>query len=377
MTMSSTPGGVLHVVLSLVPGGTERLVVDLVRGLRQRHRTSVCCLDEAGAWGEALRADGTHVSVLGRTPGFQPGLARRIAGIAAAQQATVLHCHQYTPFVYGALSRMFNPGVRVVFTEHGRLHNGPPSRKRRAANAVLARLPDRVFAVSEDLKSHLVAEGFRAADVDVVVNGIPVDVPHGDRARADARARLGLAADEFVVGSVGRLHAVKDIPSLLDAYDQVAARRPRTRLLVIGDGPESAALADRARALRGHVEWLGHRADVAQLMPAFDVFVNSSIFEGVSLTLLEAMAAERPIVATRVGGTPQVVLDDVTGLLVPPRDASALAEAIESVAARPWNARVMGVAGRRRALTEFSFARMMETYSSVYTDIQGRWPCAA
>jgi L-malate glycosyltransferase len=375
-TAAGTPG-VLHVVLSLAPGGTERLVVEMVRSLRHRHRTSVCCLDEAGVWGEALRAEGTSVHVLGRQPGFQPALAKRIAAVAASQHATVLHCHQYTPFVYGCLARVFNPQLRVIFTEHGRVHDGPPSRKRRAANTLLSRLPARVFAVSEDLRQHMIAEGFASSAIDVVVNGIADNVVRGDGARAQARLRLGLSHDVFAVGSVGRLDPVKDLRTLLAAYEQFARERPRTRLLVIGDGPERAALEQQARALRAPVDFLGHRPDVQELMPAFDVLVNSSVFEGVSLTLLEAMAAERPVLATRVGGTPQVVVDDVTGLLVAPRDASALAAGLESIATRPWAARVMGIAGRRRVLEQFSLARMVETYSMVYSELQGHSSCAA
>jgi L-malate glycosyltransferase len=375
--LTSSNPGVLHVVLSLSPGGTERLVVDMVRGLRQRHRTAVCCLDEAGSWGEALRAEGTRVDVLSRRPGFHPGLAKRIAAIADAQDATVLHCHQYTPFVYGCLARVFSPKLRVIFTEHGRVHDGPPSRKRRTANKVLSRLPDRVFAVSEDLRDHLVAEGFPAEAIEVVLNGIDVTVARGEAARSAARAVLALAVDEFAVGSVGRLDPVKDIPTLLAAYERFAATHRRTRLFVVGDGPERSALQQLAGTMEARIEFLGHRPDVQRLMPGFDVLVNSSVFEGVSLTLLEAMAAERPILATRVGGTPQVVVDDVTGLLVPARDPVALAAGLDAIATRPWASYAMGIAGRKRVLDQFSLARMMETYSAVYTDLQGPLSCAA
>ncbi len=166
---------VLQVVLSLNPGGTERLVVDLVRRLRGEMGMAVCCLDEVGAWGTQLRAEGVPVTALARRPGFRPGLGRQIALLGSKQHgSTVIHAHQYTPFVYACFSRPWLQRVPVVFTEHGRLSDAPASAKRRLANRVLRRVPARVFAVSEDLKRFMVTEGFRAENVDVLHNGIDV-----------------------------------------------------------------------------------------------------------------------------------------------------------------------------------------------------------
>src|SRR5437762_4660051 len=142
---------VLQIVLSLNPGGTERLVIEIAKRLTERFRMTVCCLDDRGAWAEELTDAGIDVIALRRRPGFHPALAARIARIAAARGASVAHCHHYSPFVYGQLATMLRPGLRLVFTEHGRLSNAPPSRRRRLANQVLARLPGRLFAVCEDL----------------------------------------------------------------------------------------------------------------------------------------------------------------------------------------------------------------------------------
>ena len=121
----------MQVVLSLNPGGTERLVLALVRRLRTRFSMTVCCLEEPGLWAADLQAEGLAVHALRRAPGFHPALGKRIRDIARQVGAGVLHCHQYSPFVYGCLARALSPRLSIVFTEHGRLSDAPPSAKRR------------------------------------------------------------------------------------------------------------------------------------------------------------------------------------------------------------------------------------------------------
>src|SRR5262245_6119559 len=151
----------MHVVLSLSPGGTERLVIEIVRRLIPRSIGSlVCCLDDAGEWATELYQVGVPVVALNRAPGFRPGVARSIAKLARVHQVDVLHCHHYSPFVYGQMATLLQPRLRVVFTEHGRLSDAPPSRKRQIVNPVLGRLPHAIYAVSADLRQHMIAEGF-------------------------------------------------------------------------------------------------------------------------------------------------------------------------------------------------------------------------
>ena len=152
----------LQVVLSLNPGGTERLVLELVKRLHPEMPMAVCCLDEKGAWASELESVGVEVHELKRASGFRPSLGRAVARVARSHGADVIHCHHYSPFVYGALSRVWRPRSRVVFTEHGRLSDAKPSRKRRAVNQLFARVPSAVFTVSGDLRQHLVEEGFPA-----------------------------------------------------------------------------------------------------------------------------------------------------------------------------------------------------------------------
>jgi glycosyltransferase involved in cell wall biosynthesis len=364
---------VLQVVLSLSPGGTERLVIELSKRLHGTHGMHVCCLDAPGAWAEELTSRGISVTALGRPPGFSPGVGPQIARIASIHDATVLHCHQYSPFVYGTLARLWRP-MDVVYTEHGRFSDAPPSMKRQMANRLLSRFRSRVFSVSNDLRGHLTGEGFPERQVQVIHNGIYMQAAPGPAARREARRRLGVEPEHVVIGSVGRLDPVKDFPTMVRAFHDVRRVLPQSRLVIIGDGPERPTLgAEIGRlGLTDSVVMTGHREDVASLLPALDIYANSSIFEGVSLTILEAMAAALPVVATRVGGTPEVVLEGETGRLVPARDARIMAKVLLNLASDADTAKRMGANARRRVERHFSIQQMVDRYAAVYRDSRGR-----
>jgi len=357
----------MQLVLSLSPGGTERLVIEIVRALASRIDSVVCCLDEPGAWAGELTAMGVPVIALGRAPGFHPSLAVRLARVLKERDVDVVHCHHYSPYVYGLLASVMKPSVKLVFTEHGRLSDGAPSRKRRLVNPLLSTWPGKVCAVSADLRNHMVAEGFPSRRVGVTYNGIDPGRRPTPTERASARASLGLPHDAFIAGAVGRLDPVKNLAALLQTHAFLVTSHPQVRTVIIGDGPERQSLERHAADLgvTSSVTFAGYRADVRFLMSAFDVYVNCSTYEGVSLTILEAMATALPVIATPVGGNPEVVIDQETGLLVrgQPR---LLADAIGSVIHDERRRHAMGDAGRFRVKRHFSVARMVDEYAGVY-----------
>lgn len=359
---------VMHVALSLSPGGAERLVVGLSRHLHPAVPTCICCLDESGAWAHEVRAGGVEVFELNRRPGFQPSLGLRIAGLAKRLGVTVLHCHQYSPFVYGTLAGLRRRGLRIVFTEHGRLSDALPSRRRRLANRLLGWRPDAVVAVSHELRAHMIAEGFSPSCVRVIHNGVdPGEAPtEADRLRA--RRALGLTDEAFVVGTVARLDPVKGLDVLVDAFAAVAPSVPEARLVLVGGGVEEASLRRRAneQGLEPRMLFTGVRHDARTVLSAFDVYANTSITEGMSLTLLEAMAASKPVIATRVGGTPEIVADGTTGLLVPPGDVRSVAESIVALRRDAAWRSAMGTAARARVVEHFSFENMAREYVAAY-----------
>ncbi len=362
---------VAQLMLTLCPGGAEHLAIEMSLRLADRYGMPVICLDEPGPLAGRLQARNINVAALRREPTFRPSLAVRIARMTRDAGIDVLHCQQYSPFVYGALATLVRPALKVIYTEHGRFSDAPPSLKRRVVNPWLARLPGAIYAVSDELRGHMLREGFPAHRVGVIHNGIDVGPVPGWADRERARRALGLTPGALTIGTAARLDPVKDLVGLVEAFRVVRNSRPEARLVIAGEGPERQAIRSRVMALGldDSVIMAGYRADVRALLPALDVYVNSSISEGVSLTILEAMAAELPVVATAVGGTPEVVAHETTGVLVRARDAGSLSAGVLTLAAQPALRRAMGLAGRRAVEARFTMDRMVEDYASVYEQL--------
>ena len=364
---------VMQVVLSLTPGGTEHLVVQICKRLPAEYGTVVCCLDAEGQWAADLQARGIEVRALHRRSGFRPEVGRAIARFAAERDIDVLHCHQYSPFVYGRIAAMWNRRLRIVYTEHGRLSDAPPTWKRRLVNPLLSYFDGSIIAVSHELRDYMIQSCFPRERVRVIHNGIEPAAAATPLDRRKARMLLGLDERAFVVTTVARLDPVKDLVTLLDAFAVVRRRAPGARLVIVGDGPERPRLEARAAQvdLAGSVQITGYRSDVRALLPAADVYASSSISEGVSITILEAMATGIPVVATAVGGTPEILSDGTGGILVPSRDPARMAAAIVSLAEDHRRRGALAAAARRRLETSFTIDRMVDDYARSYRGLAG------
>ncbi len=387
---SSSPPVIAHVLHRLYLAGAEVLAAALGRQLSASGaqggamRFVYLCLDEVGPLGEQLRDEGFTVIDLGRRPGVDLGVARRIAALCREHEVALLHAHQYTPFFYSAMARAWptrmGPIIRghppILFTEHGRHYPDTPNRKRIAANRLLLRRHDRITAVGEWVKQALVDnEGLHPSRIEVIRNGIDPERFHPPDAdeRLRARTTLGLNPQQPVALQVARFHPVKDHATAIRGWAHVAEQVPGAVLLLVGDGelrPQAESLVQDL-GLEASVRFLGVRDDVPELMAAADVFVLSSLSEGISVTLLEAMATALAVVATQVGGNSEVVSDGETGLLSPRGDGRALGENLARLLAAPDRARTMGRAGRQRLLDRFTQHQMHQRYSDLYRQMLG------
>lgn len=361
------------VVHSLVVGGTEVLTDRLARGLGDRFRFVVACLDELGTLGEQLRLDGYSVQVMNRQAGFDWRCARELARLFRRERVDVVHAHQYTPFFYAQAAGFFRRRPPVLFTEHGRWHPDFPRRKRIAFNRLCLRRRDRVVGVGQHVRRALIDnEGIPAARVEVIYNGINLD-PHRDPTidRKAARRALGLDSDDFAILQVARLDGLKDHSTALRTIQRVAAETPHVRLLVVGEGPELAAIEREIadRKLGENVQLLGLRQDVPQLLAASDLFLLSSISEGVPLTIIEAMAAGRAVVSTDVGGVGEIIEHDATGLLASAGDDQTLAQLVVALVRDPARRERIANAGRERAKAVFSEQKNHAAYADLYREM--------
>lgn len=376
---------IAHVLHRLYLAGAEVLAAALARQLRDEFEFIFLCLDETGPLGEELAAEGFHVVDLKRKPGVDFPVAKRIGHIHREKNIQLLHAHQYTPFFYASLSRgLFRSRPRVMFTEHGRHY--PDVRKFRhvIANKVLLRRDDRVTAVGQFVKQAVVDKEAIGADrIEVIYNGIDTNkfTPDTDGSlRTAARASLGIDPQRPVVLQVARFHAVKDHETAIRAFhvalqamaastSSQAASLPLFLLAGDGEHKEEMETLVQTLGLTDNVRFLGVRNDVPNLMAATDLFILSSLSEGVSVTLLEAMGAGVPIAATDVGGNSEVVAAGESGLLSPRRDHESLGKNIATLLQDAELRKQMGAAGHERLLATFTEQAMHKRYAELYREI--------
>lgn len=362
---------ILLLVHDLEVGGMQMMVCALARHLRAvGAEVQIGCLDTVGTLGEELRGERFPLALFDRRPGFDGRLPVRLAQYVRRGGFDVVHAHQRTALFYGLLAGLLHV-TPLVYTEHGPFQGRGPSRKTKVFNRLLGRRARRITAVAEDVKRRLVQEeGFNPLHIEVVPNGVDLGRFANLVSREVARARHGLSPQACILGTVGRLVPVKNHALLLHVIARLRTRVPDARLVVVGDGPERPSLEALARRLdlADRVHFLGECRNIETLLPAFDVFCHPSLAEGIPLTLLEAMAARVPIVATAVGGIPEAARPDREAVLVagtPPDGGAPLTDA-----GRPYVdqlseaiAQLLRDPSRRRRLTECAYKRVADAFS--------------
>jgi sugar transferase (PEP-CTERM/EpsH1 system associated) len=358
---------VVHLVLTLNIGGLEKVVYDLVRSTDARkYEVRVVCLEEVGALGPAFEAIGVPVESLDvHGNGIWRGLSsltRRLREL----RPDVLHTHNPSSHVFGAPAAWMVGVPAILYTRHGQHRQA--TWRARFGNQLATKLTDCVVAVSEDAAGVArLDDGVTDQKLEIIHNGIDLerfwpttDRGNGARYRAVHVARLE--------------NAIKDQVTLLNAVKQVAVAEPLFHLEIVGDGPSRQELEALCEDLQiaDHVTFRGSRDDVRDCLARAGLFVLSSVTEGLSISILEAMATGLPVVATRVGGNPELVRHDTNGLLVPARDPQALAKAILELVKEPEKAARMGNAGRRLVEEEFDLRHVAARYESLYRTILKR-----
>jgi len=357
---------VLHLIESSETGGAETVVISLVENLdRNRYRSFVCLLSD-GWLNTQLQRRGIETMVISQPRSVDFLWIYRVYRTLRDRSIHVMHSHEFATNVYGSLLSLVS-GIPIVTTAHGKNYYAEKWRRRLAYR--FAARQSTMVAVSEDLKRFLTQRvGIPPGNIRVVHNGIDLHRYALSERHSTTRKDLGIDARQPVIGTVGNLFAVKGQTYLLRACAVVARDFPDFVLLVAGEGGQLGALEDEARSLGigGNVKFLGFREDVPYLLQAMDVFVLPSLSEGLPLSILEALALQKPIVASNVGGIPEVVKDGVTGYLVPSKDPKALAEKIILLLHHPQVAADFVKEGRKRVEEAFSLEQMIQEYQSLY-----------
>ncbi|MDQ3936432.1 MAG: glycosyltransferase [Actinomycetota bacterium] len=362
-------------------GGGERLAMEISKRLDRERFEPIHCASRwhpDGDYGpanaaaaEELRAAGVRLIGLGRSSTLAVWSWAPLLRLLRRERVDVLHSHKFGSNVWGVLLARAVRVPAVVAHEHTWSYEGQPLRKF-LDRELIARLSGAFVAVShEDRRRMIEVEGIDPSDVVFVPNGIDA-LREGDGARV--RAELGIEPGDPVIGAVAVLRPQKALDVLVRAAGELVRDHPRLRVLVAGEGPERAAL----EALIGElglgatVTLLGLRSDVPDVLAALDVAVVSSSFEGTPLAVLEYMDAGLPVVASRVGGIPDLIEHERHGLLVEPGDPAALAAAVGGLLRETERARELGRAGRERRRAEFSIDNTVRTLERMYLELAGR-----
>ncbi|HKV62614.1 MAG TPA: glycosyltransferase [Candidatus Acidoferrum sp.] len=380
-TKLGTPLRVLHVISYMGRGGAEMGILKLIAGLGGDFEQRICTTRGYDANFVQSHFSEQKMYTAGRADLELQFPIFRLARIMREYRPHIVHTRNWGAIEAVAAAKLAGVPV-VIHSEHGYevdMFAGLPMRRRLFRRTAYA-MADAIFAVTRELRDfHARQAWIRPDRMGVMYNGVDTQrFAPSIESRAAMRKELGLPSDSFVVGAVGRLVPIKDHQTMLKAAAFATKNGTNVRVLLVGSGPERERLQTlSANTLEGRVYFAGDSSRVPELLNAMDVFVLPSLNEGMSNTLLEAMACGLPALATNVGGNPEIIKNNVNGCLFTPGDTTWLAEKLQNLARNPGLVHQLGTAARNHAIESFGLSRMLESYRSFYLDLAARRQVAA
>ena len=366
-----------HTIWSLSDGGMERGLVNIVNlGNSREFRHVILCLGEAGPLLNHVNRSVCRVVELRKRPGNDVTIPFKIAVWARRLRLDILHARGWPTLVETAIGGYLG-GVRpTVYGFHGKTA-GELSRtsvRRRLTESIVPRLYSEIVTLTESMKADVSRQSrLDSARVRVIPNGVDTEMFRPSHHRLTLRTEFGLSVDRTIVGNVARLDPVKNHHVIFRSLARLRSMGVEPLMLIVGDDPERPRLEREIRAYRltAQVRLLGRSDRVPDLLNCMDIYVQSSFYEGFSNTVLEAMACGLPVIATRTGGTVDVVREGHEGHLFDPHDDEGLASLILSLMNRDMR-QAMGTRGRRRVIENFQLPTMIGEYERMYRDLAWR-----
>lgn len=359
---------VLHLTYDMRIGGTEQVIMNLVDGMCDQFSISLFCIEEPiGPFGDILREQEVDVFSYNRKPGFDLSLIKAIRTHIIRNNIDILHCHQYTPYSYGVLASLFTR-VRVIFTEHGRFYPDTSSWKRTLINPILQYFTETTISISKATKEALIEfESFNRDDIAVVYNGI-ADHSKSVNNSNEIKEQLGIDEGTVVLGTIARLDPIKNQELMILSFSKVLEVHNNTVLVIVGDGEMMPTLRALVKELQieDKVIFTGYESIPYGYLNVMDIFLLSSLSEGTSMTLLEAMSFGKPCVVTDAGGNAEIIIDEKNGLVTPNNDMQSFADAIIKLLNNPDEISAMAVIARDMYEQYFSISTMVNQYKKFY-----------
>lgn len=360
------PIPILYLITELSVGGAQTVLLHLLTHLNRERFTPVvvCLYNGDGATAKRIKALGIPVIDVQMTRKYNVFALGRVSQLIRKYQPTIIHA---SLFHTNILARLLSPltGTPIVISTEQTMNL--EGKLRHKINRFTAPLVDKVVANADNVQQFYANQvGIPSEKLVLIYDGVKTsDKPLISQTKA--RERLGLPLDSLIFGTIGRIDPVKGLDVLIQALPKI----DEGMLVLVGKGPDRSRLEALSKKLNlaDKIHWAGYQSDVFEVLPAFDIFIQSSFREGLPSAILEAMSAGLPIIATTVGGTPEIVKEMETGLLVPPNDSGALATAINHLAKQPQLQQQMGQKGMKRIEKNFTLPRMISQYEQLYDQL--------
>jgi glycosyltransferase involved in cell wall biosynthesis len=361
---------ILHLVSSGGLFGAEKVILNLaaqnngiptwVGALKNEHNPHLEVIEEA-------QKLGLKTVVFDSKGKADLKTVRNIRSFLAKESIDILHTHNYKSDILGFLATRFNK-TKWVGTNHVWHSTDEKLRFYEKLDAFVLKSAKLIFTVSQEIKDDLIKKGFPAKKLHVISNGIPIQQFDQSSQRQNLRNSWKVSDSDILLGIIGRLAPEKGHEVLFKALQQLISRYPSVKCLVVGDGPlrEDLENLTKKMSLSSHVIFTGIRKDIADIYHACDIMINASFIEGMPMTILEAMASHLPIIATKVGGVPQVIDDHKNGILLEAGQPDQLANAIEELVSNPGLRKLLAQKAYQDVCNQFSDKRMAKDYQRYY-----------
>jgi glycosyltransferase involved in cell wall biosynthesis len=400
---------IMHITYDMRIGGTEMVIKNIIDGLANVGRTSVrpnneaddpnvgrnsfrqdesdstvrpelvegfkmsvlCIESPLGPFAEELQSNGIEFHELNRQPGFDTNLIKKIRQVIKNNNVDIIHCHQYTPWVYGVIAAAFTK-TKVIFTEHGRFYPDSSTWKRKLINPILNLFTDQVTVISKATKQALIEfENIPEKSIDVIYNGItPLKVEQNEVAKL--KIELTIPNNHNILGTIARFDPIKNHTMMLRAFSLVLKQQPNSTLIIVGDGEERVNIEACINELNisNNVILTGYQTKPQNYLALMDIYLLSSLSEGTSMTLLEAMSLSKPCVVTDAGGNPEIIINTENGFVTPNDNIEKFALGIEQTIESILNKNDLGQASKNRFSTLFSEKSMNTKYQNLYKKLK-------
>ena len=360
---------VIFLALDMDLGGLQRIVNLLIRKInREQFAPYLCCLDRGGVFFDQQGMEAVPRYILGRRPGpFDFRLFIRLYKILRSNKIDIIHSQNGCSF-YAALAGKLARVRGIIHTDHGRLI--PDRKVAKLEDRIASVLMDRFVSVSEELTEYLASEvKISRKKLVTILNGVDTQrfVPWESKQKENARKTFGLSNGDKILGTVCRLDPVKNLELLIGSMPAICKVIPNCKVLIVGDGPAESQLRNYAKTIGvdDRVIFVGRSAEIEKILPIFDLYVNTSLSEGTSMTILEAMSCGLPVVASDVGGNSKLV-DSSNGSLFPADDRKGFEQKIIDLLKNGDHLAELGAVSRKKAETNFSFDRVVKRYEDLY-----------